>query len=332
MPWTLAQAAQNERDPFRQGVLLQFWMESNLMAMVPFETVNRLSIEVRRVARLSLPQASWVRIDQAYTSAVVALDSLQEEVFKLGRDVDIPRDLANLEGQFENPVTLNVEANVKSIAYEYNDAFVNGPNVGGDGGTALDSAPTGIRTRVSQIDALTGLGDAVTPTEAGGTLFTAAASSANRQTVLDAIDTVIYFIDGHAPDWGICNDTLLLRLNSAFRREGTLFSQMRDQYERWVSSLRGIPLYDVGRKVGQSTRIIANTEQVDGGGSIDSTSMFFGKNGVGTHFFAFEKEPLSVRDLGEIDAGPTIRHRIDWLLGWANWHVRSLGQVSSIRV
>lgn len=326
MVWTLADAVANEQDPFRRGVLSVFWMESNLMAALPFETINRLKIEMRRIARLTLTKASWVPIDAALTTATVNLDTLEEEVFKLGRDVDIPRDLANLDGQFEDPMTLNVEAHLKAMAYEFNDAVINGPNVGpnqaGDG-----NAITGLAVRCQQLAALPGLADAVVTATAGGVNFS---SSANRHTILDALDQSFYFIDGHSPDWGACNDTLLRMFNSALRREGTLFAQTRDQFGRWVNEYRGVPLYDVGLLFDQQTRVITNSENPTGGAA-DQTSLYFVKNGVASHTHAFEKEPLSVRDLGELQTAPRLRTRIEWLLGLATWHTRCISRVQAIR-
>lgn len=329
MPWTLADAVANEQDPFRRGVLSVFWMESNLMAALPWETINRLKVEMRRIARLSLTKSSWVAIDASLTTATVNLDTLEEEVFKLGRDVDIPRDLANLDGQFEDPSVINVEANLKAMAYEANDVIVNGPNVG-PLQDADAHALTGLSVRAQQLSALSGLADAVVTATAGGVLFGPTASSANRHTVLDAIDQSFYFIDGHSPDWGVCNDSLLRALNSALRREGTLFAQTRDQFGRWVNELRGVPLYDAGLLFDQVTRIITNAENPTGGAA-DQTSLYFVKNGVASHCHGFEKEPLSVRDLGELQTAPRLRTRIEWLIGLAAWHTRGISRVQAIR-
>lgn len=329
MSWTLAQAAQNERDPLRKGILSVFWMESNLMAALQWETINRLTLETRRVGRLTLTGASWVNVDDAYTNATVALDSLMEEAFKLGRDVDIPRSLADIDGQYTDPATLNVEENLKSIAYMLNDAIVNGPNVGGTTGTPLANAITGMAVRVAMIAAQAGLSAAQTATAANGTPFGPTASSANRNTVLDAIDQVFYFIDQHAPDWGCSNQQFLLALNSAFRREGTFFATTRDQFGRWVNNWREVPIYDVGLKYDNVTQIILNTEAQ--GTSATNTSVYFAKNGVGTHFQGWEKGPLSVRDIGELPNAPILRQRIDWELGLANWHPRALARVTGIQ-
>lgn len=331
MVWTLADAVANEQDPFRRGVLSVFWMESNLMAALPWETINRLKIEMRRIARLGLTKSSWVAIDAALTTATINLDSLEEEVFKLGRDVDIPRDLANLDGQFEDPMTLNVEAHLKSMAYEFNDAVINGPNVGPN--QAADAnAITGLSVRAGQIAALAGLADAVVNSGASGTPtpFGPTASSANRHTTLDAIDQAMYFIDGHSPDWGACNDSLLRAFNSALRREGTLFAQTRDQFGRWVNEYRSVPIYDAGLLYDQTTRVITNSENPNGGAA-NQTSLYLVKNGVASHTHGFEKEPLSTRDLGELQTAPRLRTRIEWLIGLAVWHTRALSRVQQIQ-
>ena len=64
--WTIAQAALNEKDPLRMGVLMMFWLESNIMASIPFFTVNRLGISMTRQVRTSLTKPGWVAIGEAY--------------------------------------------------------------------------------------------------------------------------------------------------------------------------------------------------------------------------------------------------------------------------
>lgn len=331
MPWTLIQALQNEKDPYRQGILEVWWMESNLMAAVVFETINRLSLEVRRVGRLSLTKSSWVSIDGSYSSATVDLEALMEDMHKLGRDVDIPRDMTDLDGQFEDPRVLNAEANIQSMAYEFNEAIVNGPNVGGTSGTNNPFAITGIRNRILQQSNLTGLSGLIQQTAAAGTPFGSSASSANRNTVWDSIDAAYYVIHQKKPDFGLSNDTLLRAMNSAARRE-SWYSNERDQYERWISHYRGTPIYDVGLKYDQATKIITDTELSQDGTTATCTSLFWVKNGVGTEFCLYEKSPgLDVRDIGELQSGPTMRTRIDWLLTPMNAHPRCLSQVAGIR-
>ena len=63
--WTIAEAALNEKDPLRMGVLMLFWLESNIMASIPFFTVNRLGISMTRQVRTSLTKPGWVAIGES---------------------------------------------------------------------------------------------------------------------------------------------------------------------------------------------------------------------------------------------------------------------------
>ena len=330
--WTIAQAALNEKDPLRMGILFTLWMESNAMACAPWITIPRLSVSMTYQKRTSLSMTpGWAAIGDTYSSGNPELTTKEEQPFLLGRDIYVPKHLIGLEGQFEDPRVLAVETAMKEFAYWWNDTFINGPNVNSDG-TANANAPTGISRRIDDLDSLTGLSDlkVIVGGDAGnGTAFGATASSANRQAVLDALNLAIYTVDTKRPDWGFCNQTLLLGIESAFRREG-LFATTRDQYERIVYTYREIPLYDIGLKADQSTKIIADTETQ--GTSSDCTSIYFGKNGVRTHFHFWEKSVLDARDMGETQAGGArMLTRVDWEPAMANWHPRSLSRVAGIR-
>lgn len=313
------------------GIMMTFWLESNAMACAPWITVPRLNVSMTYQNRLSLSSTPlWAAIGDTYGTGLPELTTKEEQSFLLGKDIDVPKQLIGLEGQFEDPRVLAIETSMKEFAYWFNDAFINGPNVNADG-TANQNAPTGISRRIDDLASLTGLADltVVPAAAANGTAFGPTATSANRQATLDALNLAIYMVDTKRPDWGFLNQTMLLATESAFRREG-LFTQYRDQYERIVYTYREIPLYDIGLKADQSTNIITNTETQ--GTSTDCTSVYFGKNGVRTHFHFWEKTPLDTRDLGEVQTGaPRMRTRVDWEPALANWHPRSLSRVMGIR-
>jgi hypothetical protein len=325
--WTIAEAALNEQDPLRMGVLMLFWLESNVMASIPFFTVNRLGISMTRQVRLSLTKPGWVAIGEAYGKSTAHLEQVEETVFKIGRDIDIPKGLENLDGQFEDPRVLMTETELKTLTYEFNEASINGPFIGA-GGVALANAPAGIRTRINDVAGEQGLGDALLAPGGAATPFGPTATSLNRHAVLDALNRSMYFLDGKRPDNGYCNKTFLLGLESAFRRE-QLFAIVRDQYERIVYTFRDTPIYDVGTKADQVTPIITDVEAF--GGQTNCTSIYWNKVGVRTHFHGWEKEPLDVRDLGELQSEPVMRTRVDWSPGLASWHVRSLARVQGIQ-
>lgn len=325
MAWRLVDVLQNEKDPLRLGVLMQFYMESNPMAAVEWDDKKSLRLLVQRLNRTSLTKPSWVPISTAYGEATPQFDPIQEAPYKLGQDIDTPLEYdRGLDGQFEDLRALGTEAALKAIAYEVNEAFINGPAINADGSSNAN-AVVGIRQRITDTTLETGAGDALVGTS---TLFGPTSSNANKHQVLDNLNTAIYYVDGHQPDWAFGNDSLLLALESALRQLG-LFDQNRDQYDRFVYRYRNVEMYDIGLAADQTTRIIPNTESL--GGNTDNTSVYFGKNGVGTHFWAWEAFPLDVRDLGELQASPNYRTRVDWMFGFVNAHYKALARVRGIR-
>jgi len=300
------------------------WMESNIMAAIPWTTWNRLSVEMTRHVRTSLTKPGWVAIGDTYATADAHLDRVQEQPFLLGRDIDVPKHLMDVDGQFEDPMALKTELTMKEFAYEFNEAAINGPMINSDGSNN-PNALVGIRQRIEDLDGLPGL---ALVKSGATTLFGPTAQTANRHTVLDELNAAMYFIDGKRPDCAFLNDTLLLAIESAFRREG-LFADSRDAYERIVYTFRNVPLYDVGLKANQTDKIITDTEVL--GGNADNTSIYFVKTGEKTHFHGWERSALDTRDLGELQTSAVVRRRVDWQPGLANWHVRSLARVEGIR-
>ena len=139
----------------------------------------------------------------------------------------------------------------------------------------------------------------------------------------------MYFLDGKRPDAGYCNKTLLLALESAFRRE-QLFSITRDQYERIVYTFRDCPIYDVGTKADQINPIITDAESF--GGQTNCTSDVLGQDG-GEHAFprvgkraSRRARPRRVADRARACA-PASTGRP----AWPRWHVRCLARVQGVQ-
>src|SRR5262249_42375001 len=227
----------------------------------------------------------------------------------------------------EDPRVLMTETELKTLTYEFNEASINGPFIGA-GGIALADAPAGIRTRINDVAGDPGLGDALLPPGRGPTPLGPPPTSPHRHAVLDAFNRSMYFLDGKRPDSGYCNKTLLLALESAFRRE-QLFAITRDQYERIVYTFRDCPIYDVGTKADQVTPIITDVEVL--AAANNCTSMYWAKTGARTHFHGWEQQPLNVRALGELPERAVMRRRVDSSRGLARWHVRRMARHQGVQ-
>ena len=260
--WTIAEAALNEKDPLRMGVLMLFWLESNIMASIPFFTVNRLGISMTRQVRTSLTKPGWVAIGEAYGKSTAHLEQVEETVFKLGPGHRHPQG----PGEPRRPVRRPPRPDDRDRAEDADLRVQRGrgqrPLHREPAGAALANAPAG-HPHPDQRRGRRGPGlqDASWPPGHDSTPFGPTATSLNRHAVLDAINRSMYFLDGKRPDAGYCNKTFLLALEIAFRRE-QLFAITRDQYERIVYTFRDCPIYDVGVKADQVTPIITDVESL----------------------------------------------------------------------
>ena len=338
MVWRLEDAMANEQNPLRLGLLEQFWLESAIASSLPFETYKRLQFTVTRVNRLGLTKPGWVDIGEGYGEATIGLDTIQEQMYKMGRHIDIPLEYTMLDGEFVDPVVLNVEATYKSMVYEFNEGFVNGPNVIGFAAPTEDQAAMiGIDRRIKDLTNESGLGDAVVETaSAAGSPLGPLATAAEREEVFSAMDTALYFLDGKAADFGLANKDFLLSYNSGLRSSGTsgveaYLGHHRDRQNVWYDTYKNVPIFDVGFKADQATQVIGNDRTIGSDTTCMNPGLFFVKTGLGTHVGAVEFAPLSTREVNELEGTPVMRIKVDWTLGLYIPHVRSMSKVDGIQ-
>jgi hypothetical protein len=231
--------------------------------------------------------------------------------------MDCDKVLADAGSSVEAVRALTRKMGALSIAYEFNNQFINGD--------PASKQFKGLKLRVTDMynaGYTTQYIDCGSAAAAGrGVLY----DSTERQYFLDRVNQICHAIKRgqEKPSALFMNDKMLQCFESAFRREGLLATN-RDMFDREITTFRGIPLIDIGLCSDQSTEIITNAETLSGG--TDETSIYAAWFAENEGLWGIQQKPLEIRDLGELQTAPKYRDRADWVHGLAHSDPRCIAR------
>ena len=320
MAWTLAELSKIETDTLRKSVIDTLIMESNLMELVPWETIGTLATTVVKIK--DLPSVGFRKVNEGYEESIGHFEQAVESISLFGGDIDTDIAIARAKNTIADARAIQQQLKLKATAYSFNDKFINGNP------TSDPEEYKGLQKRVDDIynsnttvfvSQYIDLGDTVSL----GILR----DSAARFAFLDKLNELIYAIKGHAPDYLLMNKKMLLCVRSLLLRE-KLLDTTSDMFNRRIDVYLGARMVDIGVKADQSTEIITNTETLGGGST--NTSIYAVKFGIGESTWGIQQYPIEVRDIGELESKPVYRTRVDWNLGLATVDPRSLGRLYGV--
>jgi len=281
-------------------------MESNVMQMIPWETIGALSTRIVRYA--SLPSVGFRKVNEAFSASSGTLEQREEVISIMGGYCDTDEVIARAKNTIADARAINQVMYVKAMAYKFNENFINGSPL---------SDPeefTGLEKRVNDLYTEGFTGQRVDV--AGGSVTEGILnSSATRHNFLDKFDQAIYAIKGHNPEFAFMNDGTLLAVRSLLRQE-KLLNNAQDMFGRIIDVYSQTRLVDIGVDADQTTEIIAADETL--GGGTTEASIYCVKFGVGEFLWGIQEYPMEVEDLGKVDSSPhLLRTYISWPLGLA---------------
>lgn len=324
MPFTLSDYASSPK-ALVQGVAKILREESPFMDHLSFADVGALSVQVLREG--TLPTVAWRRPGTQHSSNKGTKPSpIYEQAFSFGNLVDVDKIyVKDTSPKLYNPRTYWTDQTTKAIGREFNDASINGdPTVNVD-------RPAGLFYRIRN-DHLAMDMDA-DPAGGGAGLDIspdAVGLAANIATFFDKLDQLLYSLDGHKADLLLTNDTLLTRYWSVARQSG-LLKVTSDSIGREFYEYKGATFIDMGFMIDDTTRIIGDVDLTNGtaltGGT--ATSLYAVKLGE-EHFTPWQEYAMEVEDKGMLDDGVTYRTIIDWVIGLAVSHPRSIARLHGV--
>lgn len=322
MSYTLADFSRLATQPLKKAVIDIFRRESFMLDTLSFESPGTLNIELLRTK--TLPTITARKIGEAYTVSKGEVENLQERVAFLGGYIDIPKEYVNAKNQVVNQRALQTEMFVTSMAYKFNDMFINGNPVSGD-----EDEMVGLHYRFNNdLESAQSL-------DAGGIDISAdsASLSADQTTLIDKIEELIHAVDGHKADILLTNSTMYLRLLSTLRNKG-YYASTKDSYGRSLMTFGegGPKIVDIGVKADQSTLIMPNTELANGTATTGATFTSIYALKLGDPYLkGWQFNPITTVDKGLLEDHVSVRTVIDWGVGIYFYNPRSVARLYDIQ-
>lgn len=301
MALLLSEAAKLSENDLQRGVVETFVIESSVLDRLPLIPIQGNAYAYNEEA--TLPGVEFRAVNSAYAESTGTVNPRTETLVILGGDADVDTFIAKTRGNINDQRAIQERLKVKAATFKYQDAFINGD-------TAVDANSfDGLKKRLT--------GAQVIAAATNG-LAVLGVSDADRQAFLDKLDELFSLVPG-GPDAAYMNKAILYKLLSSMRRLNIATTPVG---EKQTPTYQGVPLLDIGKKA-DGTEIIPQTETQ--GTSTIASSIYAVKfseteqeAGVGGLYSGTEDEPpFDVRDLGEIDAKPVFRTRIEGFLGLA---------------
>lgn len=319
LPLTLADYAA-EPKPLVAGVANILRKESKVMDILPFEDVGALSIQVLREG--SMPSISWRELGNDHSSAKATRPTqITENAFSIGNEIDVDKAyMKDKSARLYDPRTYQQNMVVKSIARNFSNVFINGLPSDKDNPVGLWYRNLYDQAASQRINANVN----ISPTNGS--------TATNAQIFIDKLDELLYAVtdnlEGGQGVYVVCNDTLLMRINSMFRQSG-LLSTTSDALGRKFIEYKGATFIDMGLKYDESTRIIGNVESgtaLTGGGATSAYAFKVGRE----YLTAWQEYRLEVSDWALQSNQVTYKQVIDWMVGIAMSHPRAVARLYGI--
>ncbi len=320
MSWSLAEFSKVETDPLRKSVIDGLLIESDIMQLLPWETIGSLS--TRLVRYKDLPSFGYRKVNEAFAESTGHFEGKTEVLALGGLDIDTDKAIARAKNSIADARAIQQTMALKSAAYQFNWKFI-----AGDPSSDPEEFK-GLRLRVDDVydSGYTSQKFASNDVDTG-ILY----DQAHRFDFIQDLDKLIYAIKGHSPDLILMNKKTLLAARSALIRE-KLLANDRDMFGRIIDMYGGSRLIDVGVRADQVTEIILNTETTAGvaSGGTECTSIYAVKFGLGDSMWGIQEYPMEVNDLGELQTAPVYRTRVDWPHGLADVDPRCIARMYGV--
>lgn len=313
MPVTLAQSKLNVQDDLSAGVIDEFAKNSFILRNIPFHdcvspTGGGATLTYSYTRLVTQPTAAFRKINAEYTPQEVEKQRYSTDLKVFGGSFAIDRVIANMGGIVDE-VTLQMQQKVKGASALFNDTVINGDSATNpDVFDGLNVALTGSDTEMtSTVD-----------------LSTAANVTANYMAFLDELDEFLSGLD-RTPSALLMNSKALSKIRAVARR-ASMYQTTKDNWGRQIESYNGIPLVDLGAKMGSNNPVIATT-----GGKTDIYAVSFGMDAF--HAISMAGQPLVKTWLPDFTTeGAVKKGEVEMIAGVALKTTKSNGVLRGLKV
>ena len=320
MAWTLAELSKIETDTLRKSVIDTLLMNSNLLELLPWETIGTLATTIVRYK--DLPSFGYRKVNEGFSESTGKFEQKVENISLGGLDIDTDKAIARAKNTIADARAVQQMMALKSAAFQFNWKFIAGNP------TSDPEEFKGLRLRVDDINNEGFTDQKIQASDNDTGILN---SDAKSHDFLNDLDKLFYAIDGHNPDYALMNKKMLLALRAVLRKL-RLLDTSKDMFGRTIDMYGNTRLVDIGTRADQVTEIILNTETTAGApsGGTECTSIYAVKYGIGDETWGIQEYPMEVTDLGELQTAPKFRTRIDWPHGLATVSPRSMARLYGI--
>jgi len=285
----------------RQAIIEMFAGSTDLMAALPLMDIPGNSYSYAQEAKL--PSVGFRGYNQGYDASIGVVNPQSETLRIAGGELDVDTALVKTHGV---TVRTRQEAmQVKAMGAKITAAMINGD---GDDGVAFD----GLRKRI--------VGYQLLPANLDN-------PNANGALSLATLDEAIDRVDG--PTHIIMSKRMRNLLSQAAKDKdvGGDLQWSKDDFGRRVGFYNDLPIL-VTEDDERGEKIIDFNEAGPAGGAV-SQSIYVVSLGDGK-IVGLQNGIMDVRDLGEIDALPVFRTRVEWLVAMAVMHGKAAARIWGI--
>lgn len=282
-----AKVAEKNGDVYLSGIIEQIAASANVLAAIPFMNIQGNALKYNREE--ALPGVGFRGVNEGYTESTGILNPVTETLSIAGGDLDVDKFIIDTMGEAHR--TTQEAMKIKALSGRWVRAFVKGDN---------ETDPkefSGLQSRIQGNQLIS----------AGSTANGAALSLAKLDELIDQVDN---------PTNLIMNKTMARRLSQAARNTsvGGYLTYGVDAFGFRVTKYNDIPILIVD-KDNENTDILGFTEAA-ASGTATATSIYcvsFGEGAV----TGLQNGGIGARDLGELEAKPVLRTRVEWYSGMA---------------
>ena len=288
-----AKIAKGNDETYRASVIELFAMNSDLLQALPFENITGNALTFNR--EKTLPSTGFRGVNEGYTESTGKFDKITESLAIAGGDLDVDKFLVDTGGSDQRTVQEGLK--IKSLSLGITKELIKGS----------------IATNSKSFD---GLQAKLT----GDQLIAAGATANGTPLSLTKLDELIDAVEN--PTALLMNKSLRRRLTQAARTTtvGGFITYDTDAFGRQVTKYNDLPII-IADKDADNADIMA-FDEVCSSGTATGTSLYclsLSDDGV----VGLQNGVMDVRDMGEIEAKPVFRTRVEWYISLAIMRVRA---------
>jgi len=300
---TLLEAAkQMPADEIRRALIEVFVQQVDILKYLPFNTITGTGINYSQED--TLPGIAYRGIDATYTPSAGVINPLSDPLKELGGELDVDNFIIKTLG--EGVRSQREAMKMKALGHTFAYTFIKGDS------TSTPAEFDGLQLRLTGSQLIS----------SGSTSGGDALSLAKLDELIDAVDNPTHLIMTKAVRRAL---TVAARTTTV----GGDLQWRRDDFGVQNAFYANLPIL-IADQNGNSAPALAYDEAGAGGGSSVCTSIYcvsFGDDMLS----GIQNSPPDARDLGELQASPGVRTRVDWLAGMAVFHPRCAARLYGIK-